>query len=735
MDYPILKYKILLAFGLLFSINMLSKATNQEPKDYILKKSVVSASGFLQDFNQAPASIDLLTPEQLADSPYRDLGEAISLIPGVSTNQEITGATGYTISIRGMPPQYTLILVDGKRQNITPAAFPNAYDSIFSSFMPPLGAIERIEVIKGPMSTLYGSDAIGGIINIITKKNFTSWHTNIDLSTTIQEDSAFGNLYNIGFWLSGPLDKDKRWGLSLRGRESYRAFVSAKDLTIIPTPSGIEKEVGRTMIVGGMESNVYDIGGRISYSPSEENYLYFDYDRSSQWLNKYPGTGAYASPANPQTFTRNNYIFTHLGDYAFGKTDSSIQYNSTDYKGRFIPKTKSDRGLAGNDFLVNTKLSLPIGMNQVTLGGEYWFSSLNDNIFKQTLKTNFIYQNNISLFAENELPITQNLILTLGMRENYNFSFGFNTSPRAYLVYNITDYLTFKGGFSTGYKVPTPAQLVAGPNGISGTSSITRILYGNPNLKPESSLNFEISTLIQTDWFDSTLTGFYNKFNDKIIDGKEGKKLNVGDNLPIDNLTCSTKGFSTSGITNCFYPINIDEAITYGTEVTLSLHPINIAIGKIGFNINYAFTKTKQTKGKDKGKPLINIPEHNLNASLNYFFRDLLSLYLRTEFYAKQPKSGPGWLLTSDYGVFNYDQLKKAYPSLNPYFNNYFLFHVGGSYQITKTFKAHFGIYNLLNEKFSDWINVKEGSSTTQVNNFNYIHEGRRYFISLNMDF
>ena len=75
------------------------------------------------------------------------------------------------ISVRDMPSDYTLVLIDGKRQDVSGAinTFNNGYQQIDNGFLPPLNAIERIEIIRGPLSTLYGSDAMGGVINIITK--------------------------------------------------------------------------------------------------------------------------------------------------------------------------------------------------------------------------------------------------------------------------------------------------------------------------------------------------------------------------------------------------------------------------------------------------------------------------------------------------------------------------------------------------------------------------------------
>lgn len=77
--------------------------------------------------------------------------------------------------MRGMPSDYTLVLIDGRRQINVGNVTPNGFDETSNSFMPPVAAIERIEVIRGPMSTLYGSDAMGGVVNIITRKPAKKW--------------------------------------------------------------------------------------------------------------------------------------------------------------------------------------------------------------------------------------------------------------------------------------------------------------------------------------------------------------------------------------------------------------------------------------------------------------------------------------------------------------------------------------------------------------------------------
>ncbi len=74
-----------------------------------------------------------------------------------------------------------------------------------------MSAIERIEVIRGPMSTLYGSDAMGGVINIITRKVGKTWGGSITVDGSLQEESAFGDAYGGKFYLSGPIRAETCW--------------------------------------------------------------------------------------------------------------------------------------------------------------------------------------------------------------------------------------------------------------------------------------------------------------------------------------------------------------------------------------------------------------------------------------------------------------------------------------------------------------------------------------------
>ncbi|RDU65869.1 hypothetical protein CQA53_05300 [Helicobacter didelphidarum] len=184
--------------------------TSKEEKTYMLDKIVTTAKGTEQLLIDAPASISVIGREDLEKKPHKDLAEALADIPSVDIGTEQGRMGGLGISIRGMPSTYTLILIDGKRQGVAGnmATTNSGYSQSDLSFMPPLSAIERIEVIRGPMSTLYGSDAIGGVVNIILKKKLDKYGVSMGLETMQTENRSYGSNYTANLFATLPFIKD-----------------------------------------------------------------------------------------------------------------------------------------------------------------------------------------------------------------------------------------------------------------------------------------------------------------------------------------------------------------------------------------------------------------------------------------------------------------------------------------------------------------------------------------------
>ena len=152
----------------------------------------------------------------------RGTGEAVRDVPGVIVTGGGSGDLGTDIVIRGMPSSYTLIMVDGKPVS-TRESRPNGSAGFEQSWLPPLQSIERIEVVRGPMSTLYGSDAMGGVVNIITRKVEKEWGGSVQLDAIIQDDSRSGDSQQGNFSLSGPLKED------LLGLQVYGGFYNRQE--------------------------------------------------------------------------------------------------------------------------------------------------------------------------------------------------------------------------------------------------------------------------------------------------------------------------------------------------------------------------------------------------------------------------------------------------------------------------------------------------------------------------
>lgn len=130
---------------------------------------VVTATGFSQQKKEAPATISSIDRKTLDIQPDQTIGDAIKNIPGVSVSNGGSDMANGSIMMRGMDSSYTAFMVNSVKQN-TSESRPYGQDiGAEAGFLPPMEAIERIEVIRGPMSSLYGSDAIGGVVNVITK--------------------------------------------------------------------------------------------------------------------------------------------------------------------------------------------------------------------------------------------------------------------------------------------------------------------------------------------------------------------------------------------------------------------------------------------------------------------------------------------------------------------------------------------------------------------------------------
>ena len=602
-----------------------------------LNDIVVTASGFEQQISSAPASISVISREELERGHYQNVTDALRDVPGVVVTGGGAGDNGNDISIRGMPSQYTLILVDGRPQNSRESR-PNGSAGFEQDWLPPLQAIERIEVVRGPMSTLYGSDAIGGVINVITRKVADSWHGNIQLDTVLQEDSASGDSRQANFYLSGPLVAD-RLGLQLYGRTSER------------DEDDIEN--------GYEEKSLQSLTARLSLAASDNHDFtaeagITEQDRRSLVGRSAPAEGCRGGCTDSiGEYTNSHVALTHSGRFDWGTSETFVQRERSENQSRDIEITNTT---------AKTSAVIPLGMHMLTVGASWEEESLEDGTTNQISDRTAVENSQWALFVEDEWMLTDAWALTGGLRLDDDDNYGSHLSPRLYSVWNMTPEWTLKGGVSTGYRSPNLREITPDWGQVSRGGNI----YGNPDLEPETSLNKEIALLYGNDaGLNGSLTLFHNDFEDKIT--------RIA--CPIDICNAGPNQFGSDPT----YRVNIDDAVTQGVEASLGT-PLT---DTLALTASYTFTDSEQKSGEYAGEPLTQLPRHQVSATLDWDVNARLSQWTKVSYRGEesQPTTGPS-------------QSSIVAPS-------YTFVDAGIGYQLNDSATVNAGIYNLFDERIT----------------------------------
>ncbi|HDS1130365.1 TPA: TonB-dependent receptor plug domain-containing protein, partial [Stenotrophomonas maltophilia] len=228
MSHTYLKSRLALptltvAIGLALSSHASAEALTHASSVKQLDTLVVTATGAQQWIRDAPASISVISREEIERKPVTSIGQLLSTVPGVTGGYALSGAQS-KIRLRGLPEQYTLILIDGRRQgNSSGVNYRDDLGPQDLNWLSP-DMIERIEVVRGPMSSLYGSDAMGGVINIITRKISDHWGGSVTLNHSVPDSSTRGDTTQMGALFSGPLTDNLgiRIGANVTDRKSDR---------------------------------------------------------------------------------------------------------------------------------------------------------------------------------------------------------------------------------------------------------------------------------------------------------------------------------------------------------------------------------------------------------------------------------------------------------------------------------------------------------------------------------
>jgi outer membrane receptor for ferrienterochelin and colicins len=464
-----------------------------------LEDSIVTASQTAHSQLSVPASASVITRAELEKMPVYDLADAVKRLPGVHINT--SSAYGRKeIKIRGMDSDYTLLLVNGRRINSRDALTSN-YANDFDLSSIPMAAVERIEVIRGPMSSLYGADALGGVVNVILRQPTNSTEAGVAYSYEHPTKGDNGDRHISSGYLSGALIDDKLLGNLIVESTDQAAWQTDK-LSLKGTDA-TEKRQGANVL------------GSLSWLLDEQQSIDLDFshrkdERKARWNN----AGAPAPlVTNEQEMDRTTFGLSHNGNWDSFNSRVRYYYEKVDLTDDSQIMTTL-RGRVGeveqNNHTVDGQISTTLGSHLLTAGSELRRTTLehNQNLGKETeVDQKAVYlQDEFSLGA---------LDITLAGRWDDHEVFGGAFSPRLYGIYNLTDNWVLKGGLGKAFKAPDITQSDENYS-VLACRGMCQIV-GNPDLKPETSVSYELGTLYQDERLQAGIMFFNNEIEDMIV--------------------------------------------------------------------------------------------------------------------------------------------------------------------------------------------------------------------------
>ena len=528
----------------------------------------VTAGRVEQELMDVNMSVSVITQEEIRRSSARNVGELLEDIPGVRINND--GGQGMKrIKIRGEDAFRTLVMIDGQKvsEHKSMSGSPMLIDP---------SMIERIEVIKGPASVLYGSDAIGGAINIITKKGGTKpieGEVSAGMNTSASGKNASGSIYGgIDGWkyrlsasiedndnLKTPKGDMENTYFTARSVSGFLSYDFTPDATVGASLDYYDLEFGSSDVnmpgfavdvpkwsrfktaVFGEFRNISDAFVRLRtdvfYQKSKKDMV-----NSVPGIEEIPGMGSIPYVVQPMAYnTTNQYGFSLQTDWQLGERNYLIAGYELSYD-----------DLSAQSITTNSLLPI-MGVDAVV--GNYLYDG---------------YQMTNAVYASMETQLPSDITLTYGARYTWvhtdmdmtrikgsNQITDGSTSDgklifNAGLMWRASDNLSLRASYAQGYRAPILQELYV-DTAMGQNSSYT---YANPELKPETSDNFEIGVRWNSTYVSADIAAFYSEADDYIA------TLWNENALP-------KKGYQYS---------NVAEAKTFGIELTSS-----VRIAETGF--------------------------------------------------------------------------------------------------------------------------------------------------------
>ncbi len=425
-----------------------------------LGEIVVTATKVAENPQDVAQDVTIITSKEIENGSYESIADVLKDVVGVRIKEYGNKGASATLSIRASTAEQVLILIDGKRLNL-----PSSGQFDLNDIPIPLDNIERIEVLRGASSALYGADAMGGVINIITKMpdkpvnkariQYGRFDTKNLLFTTSRKLNGFGYSFSVE-------------------REDSHGFRSDTDY------------------------DLWNLNGKLTYDFSKDVNLILNIDyghkeAGSPGPTEWPTPGARQWNENGFYGLTLNVMNTHIRIYSHY---SRIHYNNPD---PLFPEDSNHKNYVRG---VDGQTSFAIGDNNLfTVGAEI----INERVISTDIGNK--HRNRIGAFLQDELSINDDFLITAGIRyDDYNN--GNRMTPRLSILLRPISGTTIRASAGKGFRIPTLNELYW-PDMIWAV--------GNPDLKPEKSTEYELSVEQQFgENVKAKVLGFYKKVKDLI---------------------------------------------------------------------------------------------------------------------------------------------------------------------------------------------------------------------------
>lgn len=528
-------------------------AQAEELPVYSFDEVVVTATRTENDVKKVPASTQVITQEDIKRGGATSVRNALSMYANIFQKSKVRGG-GHDIIIRGMETKHSLVMVNGRR--ISNEADANGLGNAMSLDRININDVEKIEIVRGPSSALYGSEAMGGVLNIITKPSKEQTlltgleHTSEDTSHWWHADT--GRIGNFSMTLDARFNKINR---------------SMPDTATESDPYGTAQTYNASL----------------NYYVNDHSYVNAYMDYYSQHLKTDTGTPV----MKPITLTTSSgkmslsgqAMLEGTGSKAYKQKNYGISWNGkTDkndwqiqaYMSKFNWSTTSNTKVLGSippagmegmfNFLLQKKNAYDFNHDEnnmwaiegrdslrvndhhrVTFGAEYvkdkvagtGLGANGDSVYSITEngKTKSSSEKTLSSYAaylQDEIEYGKWFIVP-AIRYDHHSAYGSHTSPKIGVTYNATDHFRIKANYGDGFKAPSVSQLYYDLDMEMGRGNWVH-LTGNPNLKPEKSKSWDLGVEAEFGKGYGSLTYFDNDVDNLIASIPKGKDSN-GHNL------------------------------------------------------------------------------------------------------------------------------------------------------------------------------------------------------------